>query len=118
MLNSCSGTLVDWTTDSPSFLLGGVTYGNGTLTVPTDGLYYIYACLLVESSLTASMRVGGSDVWEFFMEQQDASTGIFAGGLIQNLSSGDTVEVNLRRASTTRILFTELTTFFGLFKVT
>ncbi|XP_062508271.1 uncharacterized protein LOC134184557 [Corticium candelabrum] len=34
-----SGVITYWQTSSPSFLLGGITYSNGALTIPSDGSY-------------------------------------------------------------------------------
>ena len=44
------GVIIYWSTSSPSFLLGGITYNNGALTVPFNGVYYIYTHLRVKQS--------------------------------------------------------------------
>ena len=89
------GVVKYWSTSSPSFLVGGITYSNGALTVPSDGIYYIYVQLRVnKSSGTAApyFRVnGGRVMWMYYRLNGGDRTKY--SGIIQSLKKGDSVDV-------------------------
>jgi hypothetical protein len=89
-----SGVITYW---SPSFLLGGITYNNGALTVPSDGIYYIYAHLYVtkrsNSYNTPTIRVNGSNklyLTSYHSHNEDTTK---HGALLQRLKKGDLVHI-------------------------
>ena len=69
-LTNSGQTITQWTTSTngnyQSFLRGGMTYSNGYITVPQDGLYYIYAQMHFFSSSSGSyvyfyIRINNND---------------------------------------------------------
>ena len=63
MLLTCFLVIQDFSPGgSNSHLEGGMTYQNGTLTVPTSGRYYIYANLSFHEDGTVIIKVGDRDV--------------------------------------------------------
>ena len=89
------GVITYWSTSSPSFLMGGITYSNGALTVPSDGLYYIYIQLRVDLSSGSAypyLRVNGGRV--MYMEYQlNGGARTKYSGIIRRLKKGDSVDV-------------------------
>jgi hypothetical protein len=82
---------------SPSFLLGGITYNNGALTVPSDGIYYIYAHLYLDQNsnnyITPTIRVNGN-IRLFLQSFHSSGRHITKhGALLQHLREGDSVSV-------------------------
>ena len=84
-----------WSTDSPSFLLGGITYNNGHFTVPSDGVYYIYGQLYVNEASGQkypNFRVNGSIV--YYMEVNvSGGNRTMHSGFIRKLKRGDLVGI-------------------------
>ena len=89
------GVITYWSTSSPSFLVGGITYSNGALTVPSDGIYYIYIQLYVgQTSGSASpyLRVNGGRV--MYMDyRMNGGPRTKYSGIIRSLKKGDSVDV-------------------------
>jgi hypothetical protein len=89
-----SGVITYW---SPSFLLGGITYNNGALTVPSDGIYYIYAHLYVtkrsNSYNTPTIRVNGSNKLYMTSYYNSGQEKTKHGALLQQLRKGDLVHI-------------------------
>ena len=94
-----SGVITYWTTNSPSLLLGGVTYSSGVLTVPSDGIYYIYAQIYFDTARTGAkyvtIRVNGSTASHIYVEvhstsYQDRNK---YSGIVRQLRKGDGVDV-------------------------
>jgi hypothetical protein len=69
-----------WSTSSPSFLVGGITYNNGALTVPSDGIYYIYKTK--HGALLQHLREGDSVAvygggYRHYMGPQHSAFGVY-----------------------------------------
>ena len=89
------GVITYWSTSSPSFLVGGITYSNGALTVPSDGIYYIYVQLRVYKSRGIALpflRVNGGLVMYMYYQMNDGERTKYSG-IIQSLKKGDSVDV-------------------------
>ena len=85
-----------WSTSSPSFLLGGITYSNGVLTVPSDGIYYIYAHLYLGSGngyIRPTIGVNGSNKLYLESFHRDNRSKTKHGALLQQLRKGDRVHI-------------------------
>ena len=86
-----------WSTSSPSFLLGGITYNNGALTVPSDGIYYIYAHLWLDDhsggSIQPSIRVNGNVKLYLYSHHAHSEEKTKHGALLQQLRKGDRVHI-------------------------
>ena len=86
-----------WQTSSPSFLLGGITYSNGALTIPSDGVYYIYTHLWLRGSNTIRpyIRVNSNPVL-YISSYHYAGNGDKTkhAGLLQQLKKGDSVDIH------------------------
>jgi hypothetical protein len=87
-----SGVITYW---SPSFLLGGITYNNGALTVPADGVYYIYAHFYLQSRgyVQPTIRVNGSIKLYLTSYHSDNEDTTKHGALLQRLKKGDLVHI-------------------------
>jgi hypothetical protein len=89
-----SGVITYW---SPSFLLGGITYNNGALTVPADGIYYIYAHLYLNERsgnyIEPTIRVNGNN--KLYLKSYHPYHEITTkhGALLQRLKKGDLVHI-------------------------
>ena len=86
-----------WQTSSPSFLLGAITYSNGALTIPSDGVYYIYTHLDLQdknSYIKPYIRVNGNLVLyiQSYHYHNEAKTK--HAGLLQQLNKGDSVDIH------------------------
>ena len=89
------GVITYWSTSSPSFLVGGITYSNGALTVPSDGLYYIYIQLFVSKSSGAanpSVQVNSGRVMYIHYQMSGGSRTKYSG-IVRRLKKGDRVDV-------------------------
>ena len=85
-----------WSTSSPSFLLGGITYSNGALTVPSDGIYYIYTHLWVglnSGPITPTIRVNGNIKLYLKRYHTGSESESKHGALMQQLRKGDRVHI-------------------------
>ena len=110
------GVITYWSTSSPSFLVGGITYSNGALTVPSDGLYYIYIQLRVDLSsgyASPSLRVNGGTLM-FMGYRLNGGSRTKYSGIIQRLKKGDSVDVN-GRGYTYNMYWPH--SYFGMFKL-
>ena len=91
----CRGVITYWQTGSPSFLLGAITYNNGALTIPSDGVYYIYTHLWLSAKggnyMEPYIRVNGNLVLR--MKSYDHYSQTRHGGLLQQLKKGDSVDI-------------------------
>ena len=54
-------------TSTPGFLRGGIVYNNGYITVPRDGLYYVYSQFLYDRSL------GKKNSCSFYIKLNDSN---------------------------------------------
>ena len=102
-------TITDWHSNSGSiwspYLRGGMTYSNGILTVPQDGLYYVYTQLWFYhggsgSYLNAifSIDVNGSARAQAFHQSNDQHHTYFMGRLLK-LQEGDRISIVIRSGS-------------------
>jgi hypothetical protein len=123
-----SGLMTYWTTgNSLSVLAGGMTYSSGYITVPEDGLYYVYLLLRVyyrSSSYYQSqvyITVNGNnvlysycDVYRYGNERTDYRSQYLGG--VQALRNGDRLAVYTSGAMY-YYLYTQYN-YFGAFKLT
>ena len=106
-----------WSTSSPSFLLGGITYNNGALTVPSDGVYYIYTNLRVKrSSGHAYPGIGVNGNVKLYPTSYHAHGEYKSkhGALLQQLREGDRVHIDGRGY---QYYMGPKNAVFGMFKV-
>ena len=106
-----------WLTRSPSFLLGGITYNNGALTVPSDGVYYIYTNLRVKrSSGHAFPGIGVNGDIKLYLGSYHAHGEQRSkhGALLQQLRKGDRVQIYGRGP---QYFMDRSHAVFGMFKV-
>ena len=86
-----------WQTSSPSFLLGAITYSNGALTIPSDGVYYIYTHLYLKANSgsynTPYIRVNGNVVLYITSYHHHSKYKSKHAGLLQQLKKGDSVDI-------------------------
>ena len=86
-----------WQTSSPSFLLGAITHSNGALTIPSDGVYYIYTQLHLNaksgSHITPYIRVNGNVVLYIRSYHHHGEVKTKHCGLLQQLKKGDSVDI-------------------------
>ena len=87
-----------WQTSSPSFLLGGITYSNGALTIPSDGVYYIYTQLYLDdqsgSYIIPYIRVNKKIVLYIRSYHAHSEEKTKHAGLLQQLKKGDSVDIH------------------------
>ena len=79
-----------------SFLLGGITYNSGALTVPSDGIYYIYTHLYVHAGsgyLQPTIRVNGNNKLYLSSYHYGGGSKTKHGALLQQLRKGDRVHI-------------------------
>ncbi|XP_062517784.1 lymphotoxin-alpha-like [Corticium candelabrum] len=92
-----SGVITYWQTSSPSFLLGAITYSNGALTIPSDGVYYIYTQLHLDASsgyhILPYIRVNGNLVLYIVSYHHHSQNKTKHAGLLQQLKKGDSVDI-------------------------
>ncbi|XP_062517391.1 lymphotoxin-alpha-like [Corticium candelabrum] len=92
-----SGVITYWQTSSPSFLLGAITYSNGALTIPSDGVYYIYTHLYLNANsgyaIYPYIRVNGNRVLYIASYHHHSEQKTKHAGLLQQLKRGDSVEI-------------------------
>ena len=89
------GVITYWSTSSPSFLVGGITYSNGAFTVPSDGLYYIYIQLFIDMSsgyAYPTLRVNRGIVMYMHYQMSGGDRTKYSG-IIRRLRKGDNVDV-------------------------
>ena len=108
--------ITSWSTSSPSFLLGGITYNNGFLTVPSDGVYYIYVHLSLRSSGHNFPGIGVNDNTELYLASYHAHGEQKSkhGALLQQLKKGDRVYIDGRGH---QYYMEQQHSVFGIFKV-
>ena len=86
-----------WQTSSPSFLLGAITYSNGALTIPSDGVYYIYTHLYLKANIGGAIypyiRVNGNRVLYIASYHGNGEQKTKHAGLLQQLKKGDSVDI-------------------------
>ncbi|XP_062508029.1 pulmonary surfactant-associated protein D-like [Corticium candelabrum] len=93
-----SGVITYWQTSSPSFLLGGITYSNGALTIPSDGVYYIYTHLYLDdqsgSYIQPYIRVNGNRVLRIQSYHAHSEEKTKHAGLLQQLRKADVIDIH------------------------
>ena len=86
-----------WQTSSPSFLLGAITYSNGALIIPSDGVYYIYTHLYLDDksgdAILPYIRVNGNHVLYIRSYHHHSEEKTKHAGLLQQLKKGDSVDI-------------------------
>ena len=86
-----------WQTSSPSFLLGAITYSNGALTIPSDGVYYIYTHLYLNDNsgnyIQPYIRVNGNIALYISSYHHHGEGKTKHAGLLQQLKKGDSVDI-------------------------
>ena len=86
-----------WQTSSPSFLLGAITYSNGALTIPSDGVYYIYTQLWLSaksgSYIQPYIRVNGNHVLLISSYHFQGRSKSKHSSVLQQLKKGDSVDI-------------------------
>ena len=103
----------DWDPhNTHSHLAGGMTYSDGKLTVPTTGLYYIYAQLFFHGKGRVQVEVNSEPVI-LIQPAKEGSTRetVEAGGLFR-LNTGDIIMLKVDLYST-RIYLRKAHTYFG-----
>ena len=112
-----SGVITLWT---PSLLLGGVTYSSGVLTIPSDGVYYVYMQIYFDPSSSGSnyvvdIRANGRQISRAYSAYTASETRRtkFSGTLWQ-LRKGDRVDVY---GYGRRYFMGSDYSFFGLWKI-
>ena len=106
-----------WQTSSPSFLLGGITYSSGALTIPSDGVYYIYTHLYLYQSgnyIQPYIRVNGNLVLYIRSYHAHSEEKTKHAGLLQQLKKGDSVDIH---GGGYRHHMTSTYSVFGIFKI-
>ena len=107
-----------WQTSSPSFLLGAITYSNGALTIPSDGVYYIYTHLYVDANsgnyIQPYIRVNGHLVLRIQSYHRYSEAKTKHAGLLQQLKKGDSVDIYGGRY---RHYMGSTHSVFGIFKI-
>ena len=122
----CLGIVTQWFESSGSvwspLLRGGMQYSNGSITVPNDGLYYVYAQMYYRHSgssyLNAGfrMRVNGAGrafAYRFTNDANDLHTHYL--GRIIHLNKGDKLSLTFEYNSYYRFSYERA--FFGAFLV-
>ena len=105
-----------WQTSSPSFLLGAITYSNGALIIPSDGVYYIYTHLYLNdnNNITPYIRVNGNRVLYIQSYHHHSESKTKHAGLLQQLKKGDSVDIY---GGGYQHLMGSTTSVFGIFKI-
>ena len=106
-----------WQTSSPSFLLGAITYSNGALTIPSDGVYYIYTHLYLNDnggSIQPYIRVNGNVVLYIRSRHYHSEDKSKHAGLLQQLRKGDSIDIY---GGGYRHLMASTYSVFGIFKI-
>ena len=107
-----------WHTSSPSFLLGAITYSNGALTIPSDGVYYIYTQLYLNAKngnyIQPYIRVNGNLVLYITSYHYHDESKSKHAGLLQQLKKGDSVDIY---GGGYRHLMRSTRSVFGIFKI-
>jgi hypothetical protein len=89
-----SGVITYW---SATFLLGGITYSSGALTVPFDGIYYIYVQLHMDdisnSISQASIRINHSVKLHIYSHHYDGEPKSKHFALLQQLTKDDQIDI-------------------------
>lgn len=101
-----NGTLVTYWDTSSAILTGGMTYSNGYITVPTDGVYYVY--------IQAEYGLPTTGLYIYLNDDVITGQVNSHGGYIRTLRQGDRLFVQLFQ--TGRYSFSQ-TTMFGCFLV-
>ena len=110
------GVITYWSTSGSSFLVGGITYSNGALTVPSDGIYYIYVQLHVDKSsghASPYLRVNGGSVMYMYYQMSGGDRTKYSG-IIRSLKKGDSVDVY---GNGFPYYMNFLYSYFGMFKL-
>ncbi|XP_062520155.1 uncharacterized protein LOC134195163 [Corticium candelabrum] len=81
-----SGTVTYWSTSTlpPGFLRGGTVYNNGYITVPRDGLYYVYSQFWYDRSSGSSQNY-----CSFYIKLNDSNNIGITRHYRQNPNGGD-----------------------------
>ena len=110
------GVITYWSTSSPSFLLGGITYNNGALTVPSDGVYYIYTHVRVKHSSYTYPAIGVNGNYKLYLASYHAHGEYRSkhGALLQQLRKGDSVQIY---GNGRQYYMEQIRAVFGMFKV-
>ena len=106
-----------WQTSSPSFLLGAITYSSGALTIPSDGVYYIYTHLYLNNNggaIQPYIRVNGNVVLYIQSRHYHSEYKSKHGGLLQQLKKGDSVDIH---GGGYRHYIYSIYSVFGIFKI-
>ena len=119
-------TITDWYSNSGSkwspYLRGGMTYSNGILTVPQDGLYYVYTQLWFYHGSNSSYQngmfsidVNGSVQAHAYHQSNDQYHAYFMGRLLK-LQKGDPISI-VMQAGSNRLKGGSAENFFGAFRL-
>ena len=95
-----SGVVTYWQTSSPSYLLGGITYQNGVITIPINGLYYLYLHAFFEiraRDTRLTLRVNGNRATETgsYAHHSNSNYNSNYVAVILQLRKGDKIDVTL-----------------------
>ncbi|XP_062507545.1 uncharacterized protein LOC134183967 [Corticium candelabrum] len=111
------GVITYWSTSSPFFLVGCITYSNGALTVPSGGFYYIYIQLYVSKSSGVAypyLRANSATRVMYMWYHLSGGNRAKYSGIIQRLRKGDNVDVY---GSGEPYYMHYLYSYFGMFKL-
>lgn len=108
--------LKDWSTSTNySHLAGGMTYHDGSLTVPTPGRYYIYAQIYYNKCERVAVRVNGNTITMIQPQPRLNRAGTLnAAGLFQ-LKAGDVISLYAVREI--KVYLERRHTYFGAFLI-
>lgn len=108
--------LKDWSTSTKySHLAGGMTYHDGSLTVPTTGRYYIYAQIYYRKCERVAVRVNGDTITMIQPQTRlNRQVTLNAAGLFQ-LKAGDVISLYAVREI--EVYLERRHTYFGAFLI-
>ena len=104
-----------------SHLEGGMTYQNGSLTVPTSGRYYIYAQITYGDNAVVSVKVGDKRVLVMIHRRgiEARGAGSVSTGGVFKLNAGDVIL--LKTFNKSKLLMgtsiSKVSTFFGAYMI-
>ena len=112
----CLSVIKDWdVSNTHSHLVGGMTYKDGKLTVPTPGRYYIFAQLYFHSTGRVFVRVNNKIITMIQPLEQGKGEGPLEAGGVFNLKAGDVITLAVRFS--VKLYMWSGHTYFGAFLI-
>jgi len=111
-----NAVIKDWdVSNTHSHLVGGMTYKDGKLTVPTPGRYYIFAQLYFHSTGRVFVRVNNKIITMIQPLDQGKGEGPLEAGGVFNLKAGDVITLAVRFS--VKLYMWSGHTYFGAFLI-